>query len=328
MLSSIKQFIKRNDTLRLLARLLIRSGESSPLVYHCRDYTSSDFVRTLLKVLVTPYCMLKYFVVREYPGREGLAFVLIAKNEASYIKEWLDFHIKQGVTNFIIYDNESTDNFREVLQPYIEAGIVIYELLRGRRRQLDAYNIALNKYRHRFKYMGFIDADEFVFVRNNPYRGGGYNLYEFVDGFMKAYPHAGCLRINWLIFGSNHREKRPEGGVLENYTMCAEKDFPPNHFTKLIGDPAKLVMTHVHAALCRKNYYELDENGEITRGQPKEVHFDKIRINHYFCKSKEEYITIKTQRGDGFFGQQIKDMNSFNYHDQNIYTNTEILSRR
>ena len=128
MLSSIKSFIKRHYSLRVLARLLNLSGESSPLVYHCRDYTSSDFVRKFLKALVTPYCLLKYFVVREYPGRKGLAFVLIAKNEASYIKEWLDFHIKQGVTNFIIYDNESTDNFREVLQPYIESGIVIYEL--------------------------------------------------------------------------------------------------------------------------------------------------------------------------------------------------------
>ena len=171
MLSSIKSFIKRNDKLRILTQLIKHSGESSPLVYHCRDYTSSDFVRNVLRILVMPYCMLKYFVVRDYPGREGLAFVLIAKNEASYIKEWLDFHIKQGVTNFVIYDNESTDNFREVLQPYIESGTVIYELLKGRRRQLDAYNMALNKYRHRFKYMGFIDADEFVFVRNNPYGG-------------------------------------------------------------------------------------------------------------------------------------------------------------
>ena len=99
--------------------------------------------------------------------------MLIAKNEATYIKEWLDFHIKQGVSKFIIYDNESTDNFREVLSPYIEAGIVIYDVIKGKRRQIDAYNMALNKYRRKFKYMGFIDADEFVFARNNTYGGGG-----------------------------------------------------------------------------------------------------------------------------------------------------------
>ena len=175
MFSRIIAWVKEHNTLLFIARLIVYSGESSPLVYHCRDYTSSSFVRTLLKVLVTPYCLLKYFFVRKYPSREGLAFVLIAKNEASYIKEWLDFHIKQGVSHFIIYDNESTDNFREVLQPYIEAGIVIYDIIRGKCRQIDAYNIALNKYRHRFKYMGFIDADEFVFVRKNAY-GGAQSL--------------------------------------------------------------------------------------------------------------------------------------------------------
>ena len=173
MWQKINAVLKKNRFILRLGKFIKRSNLSSPLVYHCRDYTQNDLLRTIIRFLVTPYCLLKWFVRREVPGREGLAFVLIAKNEATYIKEWLDFHIKQGVTNFIIYDNESTDNFREVLSPYIESGIVIYDIIRGQRRQIDAYNMALNKYRKRFKYMGFIDADEFVFVRNNTYWGGG-----------------------------------------------------------------------------------------------------------------------------------------------------------
>ena len=127
----------------------------------------------MLKILVTPFCIFKFFHVRNVPGREGLAFVLIAKNEAPYIKEWLDFHIKQGVNHFIIYDNESTDNFHEILAPYIASGVVTYHTINGIMRQRDAYNMAVNDYAYRFKYMGFIDADEFVFVRNNTYGGGG-----------------------------------------------------------------------------------------------------------------------------------------------------------
>lgn len=169
----IKKWIRKNNTIHFIVRVIHLAGESSPLVYRCRDYTQSDFVRNLLQILVTPYCLVKWFVRREVPGREGLAFVLIAKNEAPYIEEWINFHLKQGVSKFIIYDNESTDNLREVLRPYIEKGIVFYELLRSKRRQNDAYNIALNKYRKNFKYIGFFDADEFVFVRNNTYGGGG-----------------------------------------------------------------------------------------------------------------------------------------------------------
>ena len=40
-----------------------------------------------------------------------LAFVSIMKDEGSYIKEWLDYHLLAGVNHFFIYDNESEDNF-------------------------------------------------------------------------------------------------------------------------------------------------------------------------------------------------------------------------
>ena len=153
-------------------KLLRNSGESCPLVYNFRDYTANNFLRQLVKFAVTPYYMLKYFFPREVPGREGLAFVLIAKNEAPYIKEWLDFHIKQGVSHFIIYNNESTDNFSEVLRPYIESGRVTYSTIKGKIRQSDVYNKAVHDYGNTFKYMGFIDTDEFVFVRNIIDEGG------------------------------------------------------------------------------------------------------------------------------------------------------------
>lgn len=122
---------------------------------------------------MSPLYLFKYFIYRDIPGREGLAFVLIAKNEAPYIEEWINFHHKQGVSHFIIYDNDSTDNFHEVLKPYIDSGLVTYKLLSGKARQLDAYNMALHDYGRKFKYMAMIDADEFMFVRRNTYTGGG-----------------------------------------------------------------------------------------------------------------------------------------------------------
>ena len=161
------------DFAQRIYRFVIAPGEGCALVYHCRDYTSNRYIRLLLKILATPYCLLKYFHVREVKGREGLALVLIAKNEAPYIEEWLNFHVKQGVSHFIIYDNESMDNFYEVLKPYINSGLVTYHVIKGKVRQVDAYNIAIANYGDKFKYMGFIDADEFMFIRKNTVMGGG-----------------------------------------------------------------------------------------------------------------------------------------------------------
>ena len=174
-MNRFRNWLKQYKLFYRAEKVIEQASSICPLLYRLRDYSYNRFLRIFLRLLVTPYYVIfRYFLGRkDIPGREGLALVLIAKNEATYIKEWLDFHIKQGVSNFIIYDNESTDNFREVLSPYIKAGIVIYNVIRGKSRQFDAYNMAMHKYRSKFKYMGFIDADEFVFVRNNTYGGGG-----------------------------------------------------------------------------------------------------------------------------------------------------------
>jgi hypothetical protein len=47
------------------------------------------------------------------PGK--LAICALAKDEALYIEEWLAFHFLQGASEILIFDNESTDNMRDIL---------------------------------------------------------------------------------------------------------------------------------------------------------------------------------------------------------------------
>ena len=248
-------------------------------------------------------------------------FVLIAKNEADYIQEWLDFHIKQGVSNFVIYDNESDDNLREVLQPYIDSGIVLYELMRGHVRQIDAYNKAFWKYGRRFKYMAVIDADEFLFVRDN-----NANLYDFVDRFMNAHDNAGGLVVNWCMFGSSGHVSKPLGGVLRNFTRRAPDDFAANHAVKSICDPLRvLAWNYPHQPKYLRNFDSLDENASVVKTVGTEkVSFEKIRINHYFSKSWEEFLRKKSR---GFADSlRERDVQDFYANDRNEILDTEILS--
>ena len=46
------------------------------------------------------------------------------KNEAKFLKEWIEFHRLIGAEHFYLYNNESTDNYLEVLKPYIDKNIV------------------------------------------------------------------------------------------------------------------------------------------------------------------------------------------------------------
>lgn len=91
-----------------------------------------------------------------------LAIAAIIKNEGPYLEEWICYHRLIGVEKFILYDNESTDDTRSILEPYIEKGIVDYRLMKGRQRQLEAYNDALSRYYKKVKYLAVIDADEFI----------------------------------------------------------------------------------------------------------------------------------------------------------------------
>jgi hypothetical protein len=50
--------------------------------------------------------------------RHWLAVCTIVRNEARYMKEWIENHLLEGVTMFFIYDNGSTDNLREILKPF------------------------------------------------------------------------------------------------------------------------------------------------------------------------------------------------------------------
>ena len=306
---------------------LMGLGETNPLVYNCRDWTSSRLVRWLLKLIVAPYYVCDYLRCKEIPEREGLAFVLIAKNETPYIEEWINFHHKQGVSHFLIYDNDSTDNFHEVLKPYIDSGLVTYHTINGKARQADAYGMAFHKYRDKFKYMAVLDGDEFMFLRNNTDWGGGIsNLYEFIEEFMKTHPEAGGLGVNWCLFGSNGHITKPEGGVLENYTMRAADNFCNNLYVKTISDTSKIWYLGCHFPICRRGYYNLDENGAVIFASTSEkVHFDRIRVNHYFTKSYEEFLA-KRARGRADGSPQLP-MSAFDKQDRNEVHDTEILSR-
>ena len=52
-----------------------------------------------------------------------LAALCIIKNEAHCVEEWIAYHIIRGVQFFIFYDNDSTDNLHEILEPYVRGGL-------------------------------------------------------------------------------------------------------------------------------------------------------------------------------------------------------------
>ena len=262
-----------------------------------------------------------------------LAVVAIMKNEGPYIKEWLDYHLLAGVNHFYVYDNESPDNQKEILQPYIDAGIVTYIFYPGKARQYEAYNDAVLNFRFFCRYMAFIDADEFIFPQSDK------NIVEVVDDILSDNQRVGGVAINWHQFGSNNLEKADYSrGVLERFTRRASDKnvgldpttgFPAgNAHIKIIANPRKVeYFWNPHFAVYFFGLYAINENGLEVR-----LHYNnpptvkKIVINHYPMKSREEYEK-KVLRGVADGIHNIYEKNPF-AHIYNEEFDEEILKYR
>lgn len=235
-----------------------------------------------------------------------LVYVAIAKNEGLYIREWIAYHRIAGVQKFIIYDNGSTDNMKEVLTPYIESGVVEYVYLPGRAKQLDAYYDALRRYRKRARLMGFFDLDEFVVAVEN-----GKKIEDTVWDILKEQKKAAGVAINWYVYGSSGHEHRPSGLVIENYLYRAEDTYENNHCVKTIANPrlVKAFIFDPHTPTYYYGYHSVTEKGHIVEGPWNDYpnnSYERIRVNHYYCKSVDEG-KIKFERGLATHEQDIKN---------------------
>jgi Glycosyltransferase family 92 len=56
----------------------------------------------------------------------NLTIATMMKNQRRWLREWIEFYRMMGAQHFLIYDNNSTDHPEEVLQHYIDIGLVTH----------------------------------------------------------------------------------------------------------------------------------------------------------------------------------------------------------
>ena len=92
-----------------------------------------------------------------------LAACMTYKDHASYLREWVEFHLLVGIERFYLYDNGSSDDHEEVLAPYVEEGIVVPHDWPGLTRRHAAFDHCVETYRDEARWIAFFDVDEFLF---------------------------------------------------------------------------------------------------------------------------------------------------------------------
>ena len=251
------------------------------------------------------------------PYQYNLAIAVIAKNESAYIAEWLVYHKLQGVEVVFLYDNDSTDNMREVLEPFIAEGFVVYNQIHGIGKQYEAYSDMVKRYGRLCKYMAFIDCDEFLV----PMRTGD-RLLDLIESAFAKDENAGGLGINWCIYGSAGYEQKPEGLVIEHFNRHSQVDFDWNDFIKSVVIPSRVEsFNHAHFPIYKKGFYPINLQGKFCPMWWNAITaYEGLRVNHYICKSKAEYVT-RRKLGNAIDGT-CRPMEEFYFFDRNEVADT------
>lgn len=221
-----------------------------------------------------------------------IALVCIAKNEENYIQEWIDYHIKIGFDQIFIYENDWKSDI-------INDKIVTIPV-NGSKMQLQCYNHFINNYKTIYDWAAFIDVDEFIVLKK----------HKNINDFIEEYKQYGSVGLNWVLFGDNNLKFEDNYSLLKRFT---KRQSTPNPHIKSIVNLKKTstMYVHNHIGECVDTNHKRIDNSPFNYDGP----IDVAQINHYFCKTKEEFIE-KVKRGRADTGT-LRDITDFEAHNFN-----------
>ncbi|MCF2447702.1 glycosyltransferase family 92 protein [Dyadobacter sp. CY345] len=251
--------------------------------------------------------LIQRFTNQEKKQSYYLTICCIVKDENEYLKEWMNYHIKIGIEHFYIYDNESKIAVSETLKMLGLENYATVIKIYGKAKQVTAYNDCLKRRSAFSQWIGFIDADEFIVPKST---SGD------LPGFLKDFENVGGLGINWLVFGSSGYIKRTLRSQLRSFLKRSQASFPINRHVKLIVQP-RFVKRSIGAHLFsyKKGHFAVNEHFSQITSSYSDTSVDKIQINHYYCRSLEEYQD-KVERGLADTSKRTRKMEDFHNHDR------------
>lgn len=241
----------------------------------------------------------------------NLCLVGIFKNESHIMKEWLDHYERQGVCQFFLIDNGSTDNYEPIVKNRSNVKVVKDS---KRHAQTELYNKHfLQTVKSFFDWVLVVDLDEFVYVRGWPN----------IPSYLKSLDsNIRSIQLTWKMFGSNGHTNQPESAI--------------HGFTKRspIGWKTETKM------LCScHNLKKLGIHTHQLKGKGKDLRFPEImseeslrkaplHINHYAIQSKDWFFKVKCTRGDvdSKASENVRNESYFKEYDRNGIVDGELSS--
>jgi hypothetical protein len=241
---------------------------------------------------------------------EYLALCVAVKNQPDDLAEFLTHHYHHhNIRRFYIMDDGSspvlaTLNWTQYIDPKAVTFRYYHPTMHGQFMQLAIYQECIQLYRHKHKWMGFVDVDEFLEVKGN----------ETIHSILKELDedeNIGALSINWQIHNSAGLLTRP-ATARAAFNRCVE-DPDPNHgpgsgsgneHVKTFAKTKKFSSAgSPHNMNLKDKAHGVGEHNDTVNGPWRSpITRDRVALHHYLVKSKEEYqtkIDRNNAMGDG-----------------------------
>jgi glycosyltransferase involved in cell wall biosynthesis len=225
------------------------------------------------------------------PGRAGLALVVIAKNEAAHLHDWLCFHALAGVREVIVYDNASTDATAAIARAFTGCPVTVIPWQIEAQtesppmilpRQVLAYVHAICTFGGRFARMAFIDVDEFLVPQEA----------ETIEGAITHLGDAPNISLPWAMFGHGGHDARPDAAMPFAYTARAPRSAGPLLRWKCIVDPCDVTQVSTHKFhTASRGARTVNTEGRETSNKGRNeafASFAHLTLNHYYLRSRAE----------------------------------------
>jgi hypothetical protein len=244
----------------------------SEAIYFCQSLRYSNFGDFRRSVA------LRGKNINNYP--KGVALCCRIRDEALYLRELVEYYVAAGVDHFFFYEKLSQDNYRDVIAPYVKSGLAsLFDQWPHVPVSPAAEEDCLLRAIGQFEWVGFIDADEFVVVRD------GRSIAEFLADY-RQHP---AVALHWHVFGSNGHKQRPSGPVIAEYTR--RRAVPDFHVKCFVRPAYASNYRNSHSWYYQRMRTAVTELGKKVRGSISiPASAERAWINHYYHKSEQDYL--------------------------------------
>ncbi len=237
------------------------------------------------------------------PGddEEYMSICIAVKNQHLDLLEWFPhYYYHHGIRRFYVMDDGSQPPI-SILPDYgIPHSAITFTYIprtpieeRPEPMHHHIYgNMCIKDYGKRHTWMAFLDADEFLEMRN------GQSLMQWLHGW-EQNDTVGAVAAQWLTHNSAGLLTRPEGGARKNFDKCVvnEPDGENKHVKMFVRTELFQQVNNVHHIGTKDGYMEVGEHGDPTGPFRNPVTHDHWALHHYGVKSRQEFIE-KQDRGN------------------------------